>query len=625
MNVVVAAERRAPVRRWYCDYFDADFWLLAEREHGAECAHEAGELTRIAEDGAPGRRIVDVGCGVGTRAIALARAGFDVVGLDVSAWALEVARRRADEAGLAVRWELVDPLAGEPWPIGVVDAALCVHCLGWGSDADQRRLFRRLRRQVVDEGLLITGGTPFWLAQNAASRDGVRAGSVDYRLETEYDPPSGRTRGTLRVSTAGGQERLLRHDVRLYSTVELATIVREAGFHVVSTDGGRLVARALVAPPRSLAVTSWRTPATERLDLRYAPDEAELLDPPPREIWESLVLSAPDAGADIVGGYAVDDPYGGERGAVVVGGYFGWVVASHQLTFAAGVTSLLHDLSGLADGGPILAPALVHGDLEAWAVSRGNEVRLVPEPATLDELADELAVARPALLHLDRPTFAGGLLELDDLGALVGAAAAVAAVVVIDESALPYLGGSASAATLVPRVDNLVVLRGFTKAYSLGGLRAGYALASEGVAARVRELVAPLQVGELAFHAALRLLAAGDIFARLRARVAAVKPEVVELLEQAGLEVFPGHAAFPWVGVSDPGGAASRLLDHHRIRALRPTPPPAFPAAAGEVLRLTIPLADERRERFRRLLRGTEARRDGNGAVDEPSFEPNLC
>jgi histidinol-phosphate/aromatic aminotransferase/cobyric acid decarboxylase-like protein len=487
-----------------------------------------------------------------------------------------------------VRFELVDPLGGDRWPIGAVDAALCLDCVGWGSDADQRRLFRRLRRQLVDEGVLIVGCTPFWLT-------GLQG------LETEYDRSSGRTRGTLR--TAEGP---LRHDVRLYSTVELRTLVREAGFQVVSADGGRLVARALPAPPRSLAVTAWRTPARVRLDLRYAPDEAELLDPTPREIWESLVLSAPAAGADVVGGYAVDDPYGGERGAVIVGGFFGHVVHSEQLTFAAGVTSLLHDLGGLADGGLILAPALVHGDLEAWATSRGSEIALVAEPATADELAAELAAARPALLHLDRPTFTGRLLELAELEMLVASAAAVAAVVVIDESALPYLGGAASAATLVHRTDNLVVLRGFTKAYSLGGLRAGYALASEGVAARVRELVSPLQVGELALQAALRLLAAGDIFGRLRARVAAVKPEVVELLEQAGLEVFPGHPAFPWVAVSDPGGAASRLLEGRGIQALAPTQPPAFPAAAGEMLRLTVPLADDRREAFRRLMRGAE-------------------
>ena len=398
--------------------------------------------------------------------------------------------------------------------------------------------------------------------------------------------------------------RLLVDDGVLVAPVELCALIRESGFRVERDSGGLLVARALATPPGALAVASWGTPPGVALDLRYAPDEAELLESEPITIWESLVESLPRGGADVVAGYAVDDPYGGERGASVVGSYFGCTALPGQVTFAAGVTSLLHDLCDLADGGAVLAPELVHGDLEAWAALRGYEVRLLPEPATADALVAALRAARPALLHLDRPTFTGGLLELDELRAVVEAAAEVSAPVVVDESAAPYLGGSGSAATLVPTTEQLVVLRGFTKAYSLGGLRAGFAFASDALAPRVRELVAPLQVGELALQAALRLLEAGDVFAALRARVRSRKPEVVRALEAAGLVVLPGLPVFPWVAVADPGGTASRRLDGCGIRALRPAPPPGAPAAARDVLRLTIPLSDERWELFRRLLEG---------------------
>ena len=47
-----------------------------------------------------GRRILDVGTGTGRAAIALAKRGADVTGVDASAEMLEVAQRRADEAGL---------------------------------------------------------------------------------------------------------------------------------------------------------------------------------------------------------------------------------------------------------------------------------------------------------------------------------------------------------------------------------------------------------------------------------------------------------------------------------------------------------------------------------------------
>jgi histidinol-phosphate/aromatic aminotransferase/cobyric acid decarboxylase-like protein len=424
------------------------------------------------------------------------------------------------------------------------------------------------------------------------------------------DAASGRVRGTIRPQGAA-------FDVRVYSTPELCALLRETGFRVERIDGeltpdrsvageeGRaeLVGRALPVLPRVLAVSSWWTPASVALDLRYAPDEAELLDPQPQRIWHSLVDSLPESGAHVVGGYAVDDPYGGERGAVVVAGYFGCPLASRQVTFGAGVTSLLHALAGLADGGVVLASELVHGDLEAWVLARGAETHLVPDRLEVSELARAIEVARPALVHLDRPTFTGRVLPLAQLAAVARVASRVGAPVLVDESAAPYLGGNGSAATLVPDADNLVVLRGFTKAYSLGGLRAAFVVASDGVAGRIRELVPPLQVGELALQAALRLLAAGDVFAPLRARVEEVKPAVVDELRAAGFDVEAGTAMLPWVAVADRGGEATRSLDRYGIRALAPAPPPGAAGAGIEILRLTIPLAEHRVELLRRLLR----------------------
>src|SRR5262245_615946 len=48
----------------------------------------------------PGERILDLCCGTGDIAFALAQSGADVVGLDFSAAMLRVARRRAGNAGM---------------------------------------------------------------------------------------------------------------------------------------------------------------------------------------------------------------------------------------------------------------------------------------------------------------------------------------------------------------------------------------------------------------------------------------------------------------------------------------------------------------------------------------------
>ncbi|MET0399381.1 MAG: aminotransferase class I/II-fold pyridoxal phosphate-dependent enzyme [Longimicrobiaceae bacterium] len=570
--------------------------LLQHAEAGA-AAHPrlVPYLLQVLGESAPGRRVLELGCGTGELALALAEAGYEVAALDPSERALAEARRGAELAGAEVRWECADPLRDDAWPVDTADAVLCLNWPAAAPDADQRRLLRRVRRHLAEGGVAVIGYAPAAAAEAPAA--------------AEDDTPA-----------AARRRRLGELEVRARSVAGLMAQVRLSGLGVEridadfmahfpanpATESVQFVARPLPAPPEALAVAAWSTPAGMRLDLRYASDEAELLDPAPTAVWEELVRSAGRGGAEVVAAYPVDDPYGGERGAAEVARFFGIPLESRQLTFAAGVTSLLHDLAGMADGGPVAAPELVHPDLEAWAAARGSEIRLLAGDATRDRLVAHLEAARPALLHLDRPDFLGRFLPLDELEAVARAAARAGAMVVIDESPAPYLGPEASAATLVGRLDNLVVLRGFTKAYSLGGMRAAFAVASPGAARRVRELVAPMQVGELALGAALRLLAAGDVFARLRARVREVKPLAAGLLRVERLEVIPNHPDLPWLGVADPGGAASALLEARGIRALRPAPAPVLPELRLEVLRLTVPLSDERMALFRALLAGAD-------------------
>jgi histidinol-phosphate/aromatic aminotransferase/cobyric acid decarboxylase-like protein/SAM-dependent methyltransferase len=607
---------------WYSEYFGKDYWALAEQEYSVECAdQELAYLVGILRDLASGSRVVDIGCGVGHHSIGLTRAGFDVIGLDVSAWAVGEAKRRGAEAGVNVQWEIADFLASDDWPLGEVDAAVCVQAFGWGSDADQRRFLRKIRRHLATNGVLILNHSDGRSAVRDATRQGsVTIGSVTYSFQHRYDPVNGRSQGSLRVSSQDEVDRVLPYDIRIYSTVELARLVREAGFVIERFDSDfqydqfgsgdshsiQLIARPIPTPPAALAVASWRTPTEQRLDLRYAPDEAEWLDPSPSEIWEALLNSESNQGADAVGYYPVDDPYGGVRAAPVVTKYFGCAISHHQVTLGPGVTPLLHDLCDLADGGLILAPQLVHPDVTAWAVARGTEVHFVEEPATLDRLIAEIRAIRPSLVHLDRPKIFDDMLSLDDLYTLGVEAARVGSIVLVDESPATYLGPAGSSVPLIQHLDNLVVLRGLTKAYSWGGLRVGFAFTSNGVSARVRELVSPLQVGELALRAALRLLVAGDIFRPLRARIRAVKPITVDLFSALGLDVMEVHPDIPWLVVHDVGGETSRLLDRLGIRGLPFVPSPAMHGPFPERLLLFSPLSDERMSLLRSHLEGAQ-------------------
>ena len=89
---------------------------------GWDSAYEAGSrppwdigrpqpaFVRLADGGLLRGRVLDAGCGSGEHALLAAARGADVVGVDVSPRAIERARRKAGERGLAVRFEVADAL-----------------------------------------------------------------------------------------------------------------------------------------------------------------------------------------------------------------------------------------------------------------------------------------------------------------------------------------------------------------------------------------------------------------------------------------------------------------------------------------------------------------------------------
>ena len=91
-------------------------------------------ILRDALEPGPGRTIADIGTGTGRAALALARTGADVIGIDASAEMLAVAERRAREdaargvAAGAIRFERGDAHA-VPLPDRSVDGAVCLRVL----------------------------------------------------------------------------------------------------------------------------------------------------------------------------------------------------------------------------------------------------------------------------------------------------------------------------------------------------------------------------------------------------------------------------------------------------------------------------------------------------------------
>ncbi|QWF83956.1 class I SAM-dependent methyltransferase [Amycolatopsis sp. CA-230715] len=71
-------------------------------------------------------KVLDVGCGAGEHTLHLAGLGYDVLGVDFSPFALELAKANAAARGIEARFEVADAmrLGGEPRYDTVLDSAL---------------------------------------------------------------------------------------------------------------------------------------------------------------------------------------------------------------------------------------------------------------------------------------------------------------------------------------------------------------------------------------------------------------------------------------------------------------------------------------------------------------------
>ena len=222
----------------------------------------------------------------------------------------------------------------------------------------------------------------------------------------------------------------------------------------------------------------------------------------------------------------------------------------------------------LGEGDAVVAPAPTFSLYRLLTGVLGG--RFVPVPLTggfefdVDRIGETAARERARVIVLNSPNNPTGAALPE--GAVERLLAGSGAMVVCDEAYQDF--GGPSAVPLLRRSSRLVVLRTFSKAMGMAGLRFGLALAHPDVARELAKGKLPYNVNLVTLAAADVALDHADLFAARTREIVATRDRFLPRLARVpGLEVFPTAANFVLIRcVARPAGEVFRRLhEEHGI------------------------------------------------------------
>lgn len=217
---------------WYRDFFHGmalEFWSGIVPEE-----HTENEVEFLIEqfECAPGDALLDIPCGNGRHAVQLAKEGYKVTAVDLSAEFVELAKKRAADSNVDV-----DVICGDMAEFKREGAYKGAFCLGnsFGYlEYDRLQLFlQNVCASLQTGGRFLIDATiaAECLLPSFQDRDWYEAGSVRMLLENYYDPLIGamETHYTF-IRDGQVEEGTSLH--RVYTGAEICRMLTNAGFAV---------------------------------------------------------------------------------------------------------------------------------------------------------------------------------------------------------------------------------------------------------------------------------------------------------------------------------------------------------------------------------------------------------
>jgi histidinol-phosphate aminotransferase len=158
-------------------------------------------------------------------------------------------------------------------------------------------------------------------------------------------------------------------------------------------------------------------------------------------------------------------------------------------------------------------------------------------------IPDGLSSQKAALTFLCNPNSPSGtLVSVEEIERL---ARSISGILVVDEAYIDFAEGeNSSAISLLERFSNLIVLRSFSKSFSLAGMRIGLAFAAEEIISGIIKVKDSYNLNRLSLAAAVAALNDRGWMERNVRRIQRSRKQLTRGLKRLGFEVLPSQANF---------------------------------------------------------------------------------
>jgi len=188
------------------------------------------------------KKILDLGCGTGRHSVELAKRGYNITGVDLSASQLNRAKKKAKESGVAVRFIQED--ARELNFTDEFDLVIMI-CEGafplMETDAMNYKILENAARALKSKGKIIfttlNGLYPLFHSVKDFVNSAVQGASS---VENTFDILTFRDKSTVEITDDDGKKKVLNCNERYYVPSEITWYLKSLKFETIDICGCKL-------------------------------------------------------------------------------------------------------------------------------------------------------------------------------------------------------------------------------------------------------------------------------------------------------------------------------------------------------------------------------------------------